>query len=145
MHNFVRAALFATIFPVLMPAQQTGTTKKPATQQEAQDERIRKFLKQHPKLQVAMRKHADANGDGKLDAAEKKALHKLIKARIAAIQAQRKKDGVDPVSGTGSITDKPKASRLDRNGDGKVGPVERNRAKAERKHAKKKVRARRKS
>ncbi|MFT4513131.1 MAG: hypothetical protein ACI89X_001671 [Planctomycetota bacterium] len=129
MHNFVRAALFATIFPVLMPAQETGTTEKPGTQQARQDERIRKVLKEHPKLKAAMRKHADANGDGKLDAAEKRALHKLLKARIAALKAQRKKDGAPPIPGAGTITDKPKASRLDRNSDGKVGRAERKRAK----------------
>lgn len=145
MHNIVRTALFVTVLPVLMPAQQTGTIEEPGTQQArrhsrpageakpapstlSQDAR-RKFLKQHPKLQVVLRKKADTNGDGKLSAAEKKALHRLITARIAEIQAQRKKDGAGSDSRTGSRADKPRALRLDRNGDGTVDNAERKRGR----------------
>jgi len=138
MHKVLHAALLVAALPIVMPAQETGATEtqrtrnarptgetKPVKGKRVSAERVRRFLRQNPRLQAEIKKKADANGDGKLDAAEKKVAYQMITERLARKRAQGQTG-----SGSGdAATDETRASRLDRNGDGKVGPAERKRAK----------------
>ena len=104
--------------------RRTGAPRRPLTLQEKK--RIRAYLMAHPEMMRVIRSKADLNRDGKLNPMERRRFLELLRSRMLQLRARSAGEG----PGKRFLENHPKAvqrvkKRLDRNGDGRVGPVER--------------------
>jgi hypothetical protein len=153
-HRLLRAALAVAALSSFSAAQEGGstTTETPRVERPlppkakgdaaaaAARERLQKFLAEHPELKQRLHAQADVDGDGKLDAVEKKRLHELIEQRMREAQARRderredrrdeRQEGRQEERRDDRRDERreERRERADRDGDGRIEPVEKKRA-----------------
>lgn len=138
--NLMTSIFAASLLAVSVPAQEetdrpTGDrASDTAREHRSERARLRAYLRSHPRLFRALKKEADRDGDGRLSPEEREALLRMARDRMAKAREDRRNrldvndDGkVGPLEAERA---RRVHERVDRNDDGKVQPGERQRARA---------------
>jgi hypothetical protein len=116
------------------PGSQPGGETRPRHDGDAQmtpEQRARRYMDAHPEVKQQLFEQADANGDGKLDDRERETMRKLVEAKMKAIKEERaesRENRQEQQQERAEARRNEMQERADRNGDGRVGPRERERA-----------------
>ena len=121
----IGTGILAALLGAGLVAQQD---QKDVKDHEGEAAQVKEWLQNHPKMRIELKTEADRDGNKRLDKDEVQILHKLIHMRWVA-HKKVLKARLEKIHARNAERRERAHDRLDRNDDGKVGPVERHRAK----------------